>query len=333
MKNLHEKSPCCRGKVLRFGKRRRQCKLCKKTWRAWQKKLGRKQNRASPEFAKKYLKREIVSLYVLARSGRKTESKLKHKLKKSLDKFLRSTRWLAPPSNEPVIIIADAMIITIGKQPHAIYFVLLKPINSNKAVIAEPHIKKGTESWLGWQETFSKLPTTTLASICALVSDGHKGLVSAAKRRGWLHQRCHFHLIALIQGRRSRWARSRHRKEGERLYQLVQEVITTTSDYRLKLALVKLGKMRFNTTSPTLKKTLSGLIRFHQEYRTYLYYPELNLPRTSNSAESVISSIRFLLQRARGFRTTNSLMRWVYALLKLKQTATCNGNSSTNLMS
>ena len=113
---------------------------------------------------------------------------------------------------------------------YTFYFILLRALKDNKAIITKLYVKQGSESWLGWQETFSQLPRPVLGSILALVSDGNAGLISAAKQNHWLIQRRHFHLIARIQGRRSRWIRSKRRELGQRLYFLAREVLTNPDE-------------------------------------------------------------------------------------------------------
>lgn len=337
MKYLHAKSPCCHGKIIRFGNRRRQCVLCRKTWRIRQKKRGRNPKRKSSNLFFKYLKREIPSLYVLARIKQKTkrkksEDQLQRELRYGLNKFLKDTDWSKIPTHRRLIVVADAMVETINKKTYSFYFVLLRPIKSNKATIVRPYIKLGSESWLGWQEAFYCLPESILASIKALVGDGHSGLMSIAKRKKWIIQRCHFHLISRIQGRRSRWARSRHRRLGNRLYFLAKEVITCADETIIQDYLEEIDFIKNNTSSQLLRKYLSGFIKNYKEYRTYLYHPELNLPLTSNAAESIIGSVRELCNKTHGFRTIYSLTLWINALLKYKKFATCNGKLPTKLM-
>ena len=337
MKYLHAKSPCCQGKIIKFGNRRRQCVLCKKTWRIRKKKRGRNPKRKSINLFFKYLKREIPSLYVLARIKRniinkKSEDQLQRELRYGLNKFLKDTDWPKIPTCRRLIVVADAMVETINKKTYSFYFILLRTIKSNKAIIVKPYIKLGAESWLGWQEAFHRLPESILASIKALVGDGHSGLISIAKRRKWIIQRCHFHLIARIQGRRSRWARSRHRALGKRLYFLTKEIITNTDEKTIVDYLKEIKIIKDNTSSRLLNRYLSGFIKNYREYRTYLYHPELNLPLTSNAVESIIGSIRNLCHRSHGFRTINSLTLWINALLKYKKFATCNGKLPTKLL-
>lgn len=330
MEKIQAKSSCCGGKIIRFGERRRRCLACKKTWRIRKKKRGRKTFRVSSNFLKFYLDNKTPSLYALARKGnRLSEDQLNRRLIRSLQRFVVDTPWPAIPEGE-LIAIADAMIITIDHKTFTFYFILLRPINSIKAIITPFYCKEGSESWLGWQEAFRLLTIETKASVCALVSDGHNGLISVAKQQGWIIQRCNFHIIAKIQGRRSRWARSRHREMGEKLYQLLNIILTNRNEIIVQNALLELFSIRLIIGSPQLKLYLSGFLRHYEQYRSYLIYPKLHLPRTSNSAESLIGQIRKLCNRAHGFRTLSSLTLWITALVKFRKIVTCNGTQQPN---
>lgn len=333
MKNLHAKSPCCRGGVIRFGKRRRQCIQCRHTWRIRLKKRGRKKGSASPFLIGKYINKEIPSCYTLAKiKPRKSKDWLERRLRRSLARFINTIPWPAPPTKQPCIAVADAMMIIIDKQLYTFYFILVRAVSGYLATIMEPYSKEGKESLDGWHEAFNRLPEDVRQSICALTSDGHYGLTSYARINGWHTQLCHFHIIAKLQGRRSQWARSRHRALGKRLYFLVKEIITNPDEYVIIPYLHEIDLIRCQTSSRQLRTYLSGFIKRYRDYRTHLKYPELNLPRTSNSAEALIGSIRNLCYRARGFRTIHSLSLWIQAILKHKKTVTCNGHLPTKLM-
>lgn len=328
MKTLHEN---CGGKVIKWSRRRRRCVSCSTTWSAWKRKRGRKRKRFPSMLAYKYLKREIPSLSVIAHKHHLSKDHYQRTLQRSLQHFLRHTSWPTIPSGVPLVAIADAMMARVEKRIFTFYLILLRPHKKHRAIITAPYVKEGKESWQGWQEAFARLSPKALKAVVALVCDGHRGLYSVALHKKWLIQFCVFHIIAKIQGRRSRWTRSRHRQEGERFYQLLGVVLTNTSETKVLTALDGLANIREHTHSPQLKRYLSGLIRNRRLYRTYLLYPDLHLPRTSNSAEALIQIIRTLLNRAHGFRTVPALTRWVYALLKLKQTIACNGFSPTEL--
>jgi hypothetical protein len=333
MKNLHVNSPCCLGSVIKFGNRRRQCTVCRKTWRIRKKKTGRKRKRVSSNLAIKYLNHEIPPIRILSRIRHKSVDQYKLELKKSLLSFNAQTSWSPLPQNETLVLVADAMRITISNKVYSLYVILVKNTLSSEAIITEPLIESGSESLLGWRKAFATLPTDTLRSVKALVCDGNGALVSIAKYDySWALQRCHFHLIARIQGRRSSGWRSRHRKEGQVLYQTINDILTNPDENVIPNNIKRLQEIINNTGSQILRKALSGFIKHYRDYRTYIIRPELNLPRTSNSIESVMSTVRNLCYRTRGFNTLPSLTLWVHALLKLKRKTTCNGDSPTKLI-
>ena len=325
MNTLHEKSPCCRAIVRRFGGRRRQCSVCWKTWRVCQRGRGRTRQRISATLIVRYLRREIPSRYAQARFSGISISTLRDRLIRSRDIFLARTPWPTISNDQPLIVIADAMVETFHSGTCTLYIILLRAVSSDEAVITEPLILTGTETREGWQEAFERLPKTARNAILALVCDGNRGLLAVARSHSWIVQRCHFHLLAAIQGRRSRWTRSRHRVMGEQLYQLVRHVITTPDQDTIMRCLTKLEVIGWDTRSLVLRKVLSGFLTSYMDYRTYLTHTHLRLPTTSNAVESLIGSIRDLCYRARGFRTAESLICWVHALLKLKRTIKCNG--------
>jgi len=288
--------------------------------------------RPSHALVRAYLDHSIPSMCAVAKkSEHRSEDQRNRQLSSSLKNFVHRASWLNIPLHELCIAVADAMIITTDHRTVTFYFIMVRPVTSNQAIILPPYCKSGSESWLGWQEAFALLAPDIKGSIRALVSDGHSGLLHVAKQYQWIIQRCNFHIIAKIQGRRSRWGRSRHQETGKQLYQLLHTVLTSRDEHEIQKALLELRIIGFSAGSKQLKTYVSGFIKHYTEYRSYLVYPDLWLPRTSNSAEALIGSIRRLCNRAHGFRTIDSLTMWIHALLKHKQTVTCNGSLPTEL--
>lgn len=325
MKNLHAKSPCCHGDIIKYGNRRRQCLICRKTWRIRKKKAGRKKKREGYAFVIKYLNHGLSSFYYQAQTRDVTERNLQLRLERSRDLFLRNTKWPELPTDKKLVVIADALVQYIEHSWYTIYIILVREINGAEAIVFKPFVRKGTETANGWYEAFKKLPEATQTSITALVCDGHTGLISYAKWNNWKVQRCHFHLIARIQGRRSKWKYSRHGKEGQHIYDLVNHVLTTTDENSIIKYLSEIEEIGWLSKSRDLKNILSGFVKNYKDYRTYIYSPELYLPTTSNSVESFINLIRELMHRMRGFRTISSLKKWIFALVKNKKKIKCNG--------
>lgn len=324
MKKLHAKSPCCRGNIINFGGRRRQCILCKKTWRIRKKKTGRKKKRCCEDKLVKYLKNKTATLSSMSERKNSSRGKVQNETKRNLNSFLKNRCWEKIPSNCDLIIVADAMIKYINKEWYSFYLILIRDTKEDKAIILPPYIQKGRESCDGWYNAVDRIPKETKANIKALVCDGHRGLISVSIWEKWTLQRCHFHLLSSIRGRRSSSKWSKHGREGKIIYELVEKSLTVKDE---KIALEYLSKVEefgWHTKSNQLRKILSGFVNHYKDYRSYIYYPELNLPRTSNSAESLVNCIQDLCGRARGFRTIYSLLRWVNAFLKNKKFIKCS---------
>lgn len=325
MKNLHAKSLCCGGRIIRYGRRRKQCVFCKRTWRLRKKKTGRKRKRTDKQIVIKYLSGMLLSPAGQAKIKKRNSDNFERKLIRSRDIFIRNTSWPDIPAGN-LILIADAFVQIIEKQWHTAYVLFVRSICEEKAVILPIFWKTGTETSIGWNEALNAVPESVKDRILALVCDGHRGLVNYAHWRGWPIQRCHFHLIARIQGRRSKWKTGRHAEEAKRIFELVNIVLKENDEKCFRKALAQIEEMGWETKSPELKKTISGFVKNYRDFRTYLSHQELNLPTTSNTAESFIGLIRNLLGKAKGFRTLESFKKWTDAFAKQKQNIFCRKN-------
>jgi hypothetical protein len=319
MSNKHEKSPCCGGVVVRDGGRRRKCTACHSTWRVWKRKRGRKALRHTPKKAITYITNRTYPF------SRLTSWADQYRRTASRDALVSKFPWPRVQESGPLVLIADAFLQYIEHSWYTWYCILARAAGGEDAVILEPYCRRGTEVALGWQEAFSRVPNDILVRTKVLVSDGHIGLIVEARRRGWLIQRCHFHLIARFQQRRSRFIRGFHRDEGKRLYKLVVVALKTHDSKILGDSLEKLAEISHATTSRDVRRMISGFLANYDDYRTYLCHPELRLPTTSNTAEAFVGLIRDLCHRAHGFRTVRSMNRWIEALVKVKGSIKCRG--------
>lgn len=329
MKKIHAKSPCCRAGVVRFGQRRRQCCWCKKTWRVRQKRRGRDRLRGRVSLALHFLDHVIGASEARGRKKQTSARTVQRAVARSRDLFCRITPWPTIPDQAPLILLADATLKLIGKCWHTVYVMLIRRPNETVAWIAPPVILSGKETGSGWTTALNTLSADRLAAVQVLVCDGHRGLVDFAKRKGWLMQRCHFHLIASIQGHRSRWGRSRHQEEGKRIYALVKCILGSPADTDITVLRTEVRNLAHATTSRELRAALTGFATNAEDFRTYLYHPELHLPRTNNTSEACIGVIESLLKRLRGISNVRTLFKWIEALVKHKKKIACNGAPST----
>ena len=201
---------------------------------------------------------------------------------------------------------------------------------SDRAVALPPYHRQGTETVAGWRKAFDAVEPNILARIESLVCDGHVGLVSESKWQEWKLQRCHFHLIARIQSRRSKWQSSRHYEEGWHIYTLVKRVLEEPYEEKLAPAINELEEIGWTNRSPEIKRTLAGFVNHFQDYRTYLRHPELNLPTTNNTAESFIGFVEEVCRRAKGFKNVDVLNEWVVCVSKTRATIKCRKKNIPN---
>lgn len=324
MKNKHVKCPRCAQRGTKWGGRRRRCLPCNLTWRVKKKRRGRKRLRHVPERAIRYLANDEP------RSSRLTHGTVWYRRVKSCDALRRRLPWPQPPPSEPLILVADAFLQRTNGVWHTWYCIFARPVQKEDATILRPHRRTGTEVATGWQEAFSVLPASLLGRVKALVCDGHNGLVLEARRRVWLLQRCHFHLLARLQSRRSRWRRGFHQQEGKQIYAFVAPILASRSETEVSISLQRLAVIGRTTTSRDVRRMISGLVTNYHDYRTYLRNPELRLPTTSNTAEAGIGIVRELSRRARGFKTVKSFDRWVEAVVKTRKTIKCRPKKQPN---
>lgn len=319
MNTKHEKSPCCQVKIYKFGGKRRQCSLCKKTWTVWPKKQGRKSLRPNRSLLKKVLIKK-QSLYAGEITHRNiSEAGLSFRLKKSLNYYLSHSDDVKIPEGR-LILVCDALWFQFKGAKWTMYVAIVRPINNCQAVILEPMLLPGRENLKDWKIYLNKIPDDVKNRIKSMVSDGFRGSDGIAKEESWIFQRCHFHLIAQLQLRRGNRKKLIDSPLREEIYQTILKLLYTVEDLQiLKDHLITLAK---KTNCPKKLKMISiDFLEHIQHFRNYINYPELNLPTTSNSVESLNKIIK---SRCQHLRTPESLILRAKVLLKIRKVIICN---------
>jgi transposase-like protein len=308
MKNYTRELGCFHSHLVSHGGRRKRCVLCGKTFTLRKRKRGRKARRASTIAFKRYL------------TG-KTSSVSSRYLCRARDVFNRNAPWpdITSLLTPPYVFIADALHIRTRKYKTFVHVTLVTSPDSDRAWLLPPYFDATGENCASWEKAFADIPCNILSKTKALICDGKSGLLGAGTRRGWFIQRCQFHFISRLQIKRSKFALSRHRKEGVMLYELAKVIFSTRSEHELGRALRKLSSISKTEPNKYLRAILSGLLKNSTDYRTYLLHPKLNLPQTTNAVECVNSLIRDLMRRMRGFENEASAHDWIESLLKIRQ--------------
>lgn len=333
MKKIHSKSSCSHAKTIRYGGRRRQCVLCKHTWRIRKKKRGRKRLRVHPNLDSTVIAKRQSLVHRSKLSKRSYgQIRLRHEL--NLKQILKTTRPpTAPPG--PLIAVIDGWCFYPKGERHVVYLILLRPVNSNNATIMEPTIIPGWECCTRWEQVLLQLPADVRKRIKALVVDGITGVECLANEWGWVVQRCHFHQIAMLQSLRGkRWSTVKQKGLREKIYQNALTMLHTPDEEEAQRLYKETKKLLRRPDCPRWIKTrVGGFIRRLDYFRSYRKYPNLNLPTTTNAAECVFQSISEMFRLARGFRTTKSFEIWLKVQIRAMKKIKCNGKTTNQINS
>lgn len=322
MKILHAKSPCCQGKTYRFGNKRRQCAICGKTWTIRPKRRGRKSYRIN----KSLLRRILLD-----------GKKLSHEFKKDYPslpalcyRFRKSLEWLARQPRgyhlnfKGFVLLADGLWFSFKKEKWILFLMVLKPINNNEAILLDPVLLRNGESYDNWQAALDTIPDSAKKRIVAFVSDDFRAADKLAEEHQWVHQLCHFHLIAQLQIRRGkRKPAILGRNIREKIYQTIRQTLVVADKKKLNCLKSCLKRLSRHPECPyKLRMIVNEFLRKINLYRAYLLYPELNLPNTTNVVESTCRIIR---RAAATLNTPRALRLRSIALIRLRSKITCNG--------
>ena len=328
MKILHAKSPCCRGSINHFGKRRRQCSICKRTWRIRQKRRGRKQKRIDRQLTHRILI-EHRTFQHHCRKGAVSQSGFSRRLSKAIRSDLKLKARLRFPSS-PYALLGDGLYFKFKRMDWVLYVMAVKPVKSNRAFFLDPVLLQGKECYERWRVALATIPPKTKKRVKAFVSDGFRGSKLIAREHGWIHQRCHFHLLlALIRRHGRRLYRVKGAGIREKLLGVVRALLTTPDSAILRRRTLKARRLISHPLCPPwIRIQTVEFLRTLDDFRAYLIHPELNLPTTNNSIES---SGRIIRKATSTARTPQAVLLRATAFLRIKKSITCNGKSSTKL--
>ena len=326
MKTIHAKSPCCRGTIYRFGSRRRQCRVCGRTWRIRQKKTGRKPKRSSSRLPEK-LFGKYARISAWAEARRLAVSTASERLNRSLVRLLKRKKRLP---KGPYALLGDGLYFKFKRMDWVMYVMAVKPAKSHRAFFLDPVLLEGKEGYERWRVALATIPPETKKRVKAFVSDGFRGSKLIAKEHGWIHQRCHFHLLmALIRRRGRRSYRVKGAGIRERLLGVVRILLATTDATMKRQQIRKAQRLISHPLCPPwIRIQTVEFFRTLDDFRAYLIYPELNLPTTTNSIESGGKIIRKATSTA---RTPQSVLLRATSFLRLRKSITCNDKSSTKI--
>lgn len=331
MNTLHVKSPCCSGKIRRFGHKRRQCGCCKRTWSIRPKKRGRPHVRLPPKVLQQIFVQGFTPQLLGRRRPQLSLPTFRYRVRQAIRSFIARPSPQKIPRG-PLILLADGLWFNFRRKHWILYLTALKPCSGNTSVFLDPILLPGQEGASKWRKVFARIPGSIQTRIRALVVDNLNGMKKLTTHYHWILQLCHFHLLLKLRVRSVRQRRTlkgaRIRKE---LYKLIRCSIETKDEKILQKSLVQLNRLARN---PCGTKRMGAIVRDFLKsasyFRSYITFPDLQLPTTTNAVESMGCLVRDLLRRNRCASSPRALHQWVTAMIRMRPYVTCNGKKSTD---
>lgn len=316
---LHEKSKCCAARIVRFGGKRRKCTACKKTWRVHPSKRGPKPSRKQPNYLNNVFNHSFVVKQLALHSTLTTDAIYK-RFGKNLNAVISQKRTIRIRGKKLILLI-DAEWQYFKGELWTMYFLAVKPVGAAKVVILDPILIKGREGFTGWNVAINSMPSGLTRRIIAIVSDGIKGIETISINNGWLLQKCHFHLLSMLQKMRGKRLSTPGRLIRNEIYCSVKIALSIKSVRKLNFLRKRLAILVENKLCPVrMRGAVRGFLKRFSEFRTYLAYPLLELPTTVNVMESNNSFVR---KKSRTVNTPKSWHKWAIACARFKSKFTC----------
>jgi len=205
----------------------------------------------------------------------------------------------------------------------------LKPVRSHRMYFLDPVLLLGRERLEAWYEAVGTIPKETNKRIRALVSDGLRGFQQLAAHHRWIHQRCHFHLLAsLVRGKGKRRYLTYGSSVRDKILDSVRILLADEPVQKRDRARHALRRHINDSACPSyVRKHVLEFFERERDFRAYLIHSHLHLPTTTSAMESTGRLVR---KATRTARTPESLRLRAVAFLRLKQSVVCNGCDTPN---
>lgn len=324
MATIHETLHDCRAHARRHGGRRRRCAICGRTWTVHQRQRGRPRLRTDQSLPAKLLLDKQPAA-ILAYRRRCPQSTFYRHARTAFDRMATEPYWPAVPETENYILMADGLWFSFQGSDAVLYNFVLRPVCSNQAYLLTPVMLPGKEYEHTWRLAINQVVAANWQNrIHALVADGFSGAGRIAAERNWVYQRCHWHLLASLEGMSGRRCRQTHgRIIRETIIQLVRELIGTTDEQRVPVLCSQLRELAQDEylRNRRIRYKVNNLLKDTDCLRAYIRHPELRLPTTTGTLESLHALIR---PAVRTVNRPEAVLARTRCLVRLHKTIICN---------
>jgi hypothetical protein len=219
------------------------------------------------------------------------------------------------PVDVDLVLIVDGL--WFGNGSWVQYTMAFKPVDAAVAYFADPRLLPGGESSTHWQQIFNRIRPDVRARVRALVADGLKGMEAVAALNGWVYQRCHFHIRALL----NRWlARPWVSPVDESIRWAIDDALLAVDGDRADAARAAMAAHGRDHPG-VLADIIRRLLREWDSIRAYITHPGLSIPRTTGVVESMHGSLREVVS---GLSTVDAIQRRMIAYVRLHDPFACN---------
>jgi hypothetical protein len=227
------------------------------------------------------------------------------------------------------VLLADGLWFEFDGIPWVLYLTALKSCGGNQATFLDPLLLPGKEGATRWQQAIEAIPPTARKRIQAMVVDNLPGMLKIAGSQRWILQLCHFHLLLKLQAQRGRVRRKlRGGEVREQINQLVRSALELRQGEQLDATVRALHHLSVgNCGTERMQITVHEFLKGMAYYRSYIERPDLGLPRTTNTVESMCRLIREMFRSSRAGSNPESVLLWATALIRLRPTVVCNGHA------
>jgi hypothetical protein len=251
----------------------------------------------------------------------------RYRFRKALRRFVAQPCPQEIPRG-PLVLLADGLWFEFDGRPWVLYLTALKPCSDNYATFLDPLLLPGKEGATRWQQVVVAIPPSASCRIQAMVVDNLPGMRRLSRQRQWALQLCQFHLLLKLRAQR-RGVRYTLRGGSvrEEIQQLVRSALQLPVGPHLNRTLKRLTRLsQGDCGTQHIQTTVREFLSHLDHYRCYLTYPNLGLPCTTNSVESMGRLLRELFRSSRAGSNPASVLLWATALIRMRPKVICNGH-------
>lgn len=281
----------------------------------------------TPTVLRQVLVEGLTVRQLYSHHARVTLPAYRYRFRQALKQWVARPKPLSIPRG-PLVLLADGLWFEFDGIPWVLYLVALKSRSSNRAIFLDPVLLPGREGTGRWQKVIEAIPASLRKRVKAMVVDNLPGMHKIAAQQQWALQLCHFHLLLKLQAQRGR---VRYRLRGgavrEEIHRLIRQGLELPDGRKLNAVVHQLRRLsKGDCGTERIQAMVREFLGSIAYYRTYLAHPNLRLPHTTNSVESMCRLLREMFRSSRAGSNPKSVLLWATALLRLRPTVVCNGH-------